>query len=263
MTPLIFGAQRFAASSDYGIPPGEMQSGVAGSLGWASGEVNFLSPTDTTSSSSSARATAAARMLTSVVPAALNASSSDPDGAAAAAEERLPLPNEAVTLINLLITCSLAILMTLIITMAIVSAWRHLINRRYYKQQAAITAAKDAEDDDALAKAQACSISGVSQCAAVLSGKTKAQPEFFPWPKSLVWPAPLFFTCCIFVTGLHVHPSASYARATARHCSSVRTYSNAARCTILPITVLSVLVLSCSSLADLAANSSPQRQLEA
>ena len=27
-------------------------------------------------------------------------------------------------------------------------------------------------------------------------------PRFTPWPKSLVWPTPLVFACCIFVTGL-------------------------------------------------------------
>ena len=32
--------------------------------------------------------------------------------------------------------------------------------------------------------------------------KESTTPNFYPFPKSLVWPAPLIFTCCLFATGL-------------------------------------------------------------
>ena len=32
--------------------------------------------------------------------------------------------------------------------------------------------------------------------------KESTTPNFYPFPKSLVWPAPLIFTCCMFATGL-------------------------------------------------------------
>ena len=32
--------------------------------------------------------------------------------------------------------------------------------------------------------------------------RLKKPPTFVPFPKSLLWPTPLFFTCAVFVTGL-------------------------------------------------------------
>ena len=43
---MIFGAQRFATSSGLGVPPSGMQSGVADSLGWVSGELPILPSLD-------------------------------------------------------------------------------------------------------------------------------------------------------------------------------------------------------------------------
>lgn len=31
--------------------------------------------------------------------------------------------------------------------------------------------------------------------------------KFFPWPKSLLWPTPLFFVCCVFITGAAPRPT--------------------------------------------------------
>jgi hypothetical protein len=115
------------------------------------------------------------------------------------------MPLELVTLINILCTCALATLCTVVVYGALVMAWHRVVNRRYFQQQHAIAAAIDAKDDAALVKAEAYDLGTDRRWLCGLLGpkrKSPKPPKFTPFPKSLVWPTPLFFTACVFVTGL-------------------------------------------------------------
>ena len=157
---------------------GDLQQGVAGSLGWASGEAPFFD------SSSPLR-----RMLS---------------GNATSATHNAVLP-ELITLTNLLVTCVIGILMTFAIHLVLVLIWKNLINRRYYLQQAALKEASEARTPDAaeLKRLAEWDVGKERFCFGLFGPRRKLKPpKFMPWPKSLVWPSPLFFTSCIFITGI-------------------------------------------------------------
>ena len=230
MMPLLFGVQRFAGSTGLGAPAGELQSSVAGSMAWTEGELFRLQDFGLLSPSSSPPDSSARRLLSS------GADAADPIGNAssggAASEQQMPL--EMVALINLLITGTLAVLLTFALQAVLVSAWKHLINRRYYQQQLDIAAAKDEEDEEALRKAIEWDKGRERFCCGVFGPKRKLKPpKFVPFPKSLVWPTPLFFTGCIFVTGL-TRASVRVLAAQPDGCSMA--------CLAVPIVVLFVLV---------------------
>ena len=211
LTPLLFGAQRLAASSGLGVPKDESQASVAGSLGWANGElVDFFgSP-----------AAQSRRRLAH--PWHTNPNISAPNGTDSDDEDGImptPLPNELVTLLNMFITMGLAIVMTFMIQYALILLWRHIINRRYYIRQRAVAAAIDANDLQRTRPQQARRRLWSASSAGSSDLKLLSPPKFVPYPKSLVWPTPLFFTCCIFVTGLTRNSVKLYAR----------TFRNAAR----------------------------------
>ena len=105
------------------------------------------------------------------------------------------LPTEMVDLLNILLTALLAVALTLVVQAVLVQLWRRCVNRKYYRR----------------------------------GGK------FRPWPKSLVWPTPLFFSCCIFITGL---TRASVALLVSAPDPEVCGLS----CQILPIVVICFLI---------------------
>jgi hypothetical protein len=129
---------------------GETQQGVAESLSWATGEVSFMSGDS-----------AALRRLS----------------------EGSSMPQECLSLINLLITTAVGLGVAFAFQYMLVLLWRHHVNRRYYR---ALRRKVDVQW-----------VGGVA-----VKAKRRRLPRFFPFPKSLVWPTPLFFTSCIFLTGL-------------------------------------------------------------
>ena len=217
MVPLLFGVQRFGASAGLGVATSKMQSSVASSVGWASGELSILSPPD---SGEPTQARARMLQLASIQ----------------------GLPAEVVSLLNTLMSSLLALILTIFVQLMLVLAWRHLINRRFYTHQRAIAAAEQlpTDDPDSLKKRVAAEIGPEHCCLGVCGPRRKLKPpSFFPFPKSLVWPTPLFFTCCIFVTGLtraSVRVLAAWSSGQIDECGRIS-------CLVLPVAVLSVLAL--------------------
>ena len=175
IAPLILGVQRFSLTSGLAVEQSGMQQGVADSLSWASGDVPFLSSPPH-------------RRLQMLANATLS------DGSAR--------PAELTSLLNLLITASIGLFISLMIELFLVFLWRCCLNRRYYREQDSPT--------------------------------TDKQPaKFFPFPKSLMWPTPLFFAFFACATGL-TRASTLLLAANPPNCGSV--------CHLLPIIVLAVLV---------------------
>ena len=178
--PLVLGAQRFAASEGLGVQTSNLQRKVAGAVGWAQGELPFFSaPADP--------ATARRRLGHPEH----NASSS-------------PMPPELATLINLLMTAAIAISLVVPAQCLLVVMWRHVVNRRYYRQQRAIAVALEANNEMALRAAAAGDLGDEPAWLGLCGPRRprKKVPKFIPFPKSLVWPTPLHFASAIFVTGL-------------------------------------------------------------
>ena len=125
-------------------------------------------------------------------------------------------------------TAALAVALTFLVQGLLVLMWRHLLNRRYYRQQRTIA-------PSILAKAKMPSQRERICCFGLIGPYLLGKPaKFFAFPKSLVWPAPLFFSCCIFVTGL-TRSSVYLLAASPPNCGVV--------CTAVPITVLAVLAI--------------------
>ena len=93
------------------------------------------------------------------------------------------LPAELVTLLNTLLTCVAGLVLTVLFQYSLVLLWRHCFNRKYYRMLR-----EDQHEREHAAKKR-----GGKEAPA------KSPVKFFPYPKSLIWPTPLFFTCCIFV----------------------------------------------------------------
>lgn len=198
MLPLIFGVQRFANSEGLGVPVSNVQRAVAGSIGWASGELPIV-PAQETSSSPGAQTR---RRLSE---GAGNSTSNELDHGAATT------PAQLAKLLNLLTTWLLSVALVTLLQGMLVCLWRHALNRRYYRYRKAV---KTAQEDVAAFGDMETPRTKVNAAHpdhlivrrkyfGIVGPKCKPRPpRFTPWPKSLVWPTPLVFACCIFVTGL-------------------------------------------------------------
>ena len=190
LLPIVFGAQRFSTSSGLGVPPSELQAGVANSLGWVSGEISFLPPPAPPSAEvRRGRRRGGRRRMghsggDSGEAAEEHAAAEEEAAAKAAAAKRMP--PELVMLVNTLLTCACGLVMTMGIQYMLVLLWRYRINRKYYRYLREEAAQEPAAEKTAEEKRA--------------NGNALKTPRFTPWPKSLLWPTPLFFTCCIFVT---------------------------------------------------------------
>ena len=225
IAPILLGAQRFASSDGLGIPTSQLQRSVTGSLGWIAGEVRFLSPPSDEEPLSGRmnEEPLSGRMLIHASGHSQNATSS-----------ASPQPDELLTLINVLITAGVALALTVALQLTLILSWRHLINRRYYQQQQAIAEAAEAKDGAAFKRAVAWDVGPERFLFGLLGPKRRLKPpKFRPFPKSLVWPTPLFFSTCMFFTGL-TRASVRILAASPDGCGSF--------CLALPVVVLSALV---------------------
>lgn len=149
MFPLVLGAQRFAASDGLACKKSELQSGVAGSMGWTTGELSLLSEDGVTPGETTA---AVRRMLRQVVPEQLlprRLSEESEGGGLAAVEASIcegecSRPREVTKLLNQLLVFGLTLAFLLLIYGMGIYCWTRRINRKYYAMVAAITA-RDAE----------------------------------------------------------------------------------------------------------------------
>lgn len=203
MSPILFAAQRFATTQGMGVKTSKLQKGVATQLGWVSGKFNHLSAEDIEGSIVGLR-----RRLERTQQNIGNATS---------VPEATHVPDELVELINTLLTFVLAIGLTFVLQLSIVFVWRHLVNRRYYAALRAREALTNAPNDQAKIK----------------------EAGFTPFPKSLVFPTPLFFTSFVFATGL--------ARASVK-VLAVHPDDCGPLCIVLPTTTMAVLavILGCA-----------------
>ena len=209
--PLIMGAQRFVAMADAGVPVGDLRLRVGEGLEWTTGSLPFVD------------------RVTFVLPSEVRRLSED--------GTRPLLPVELVALVNMLITSVVAFAFTLVIQTGIVCVWRHLVNRRYHRQQRDIRMATEANDAVALKRAAEYDMGPERCCWGVCGPKRKLRaPKFFPFPKSLVWPAPLYFTFCIFVTGL-IRSSVRLLAASPDECNHMPV------CRVLPACVFVTLTM--------------------
>jgi len=223
MLPLMFGAQRFAMTAGLG-EVSEQQLGVADSLGWMTGELDFIgwvtgedSPEEDPENG-----------VTASGAAGLSAGSGNRRRLDKA--KKASLPAEMVTLTNLQVTLAVALVLTLLTQIFLVLLWRHCLNRRYYHVNRAVMpvdarpapllrqnavklppryqphyeAPDPARFSFVLLLLPPCCWPLLSD---TLMGKKRPKkepkpPKFVPFPKSLMWPAPVFFTCAVFITGL-------------------------------------------------------------
>ena len=183
VAPLILGAQRFSCSGGIALGKSDLQEGVAGNMGWATGEFDFLSPPPPVASG---------RLLT------------EASGASAGR------PEELRRLLNLLISAAVGITLSFTIQLVIVCLWRHWINRRWQREQNYVApkarASRVFPYPEAKAYAPSTSTDDKPEDKpeekVVGSNKARKPAKFTAYPKSLVWPVPLFFACSMFVTGL-------------------------------------------------------------
>jgi len=133
------------------------------------------------------------------------------------------MPSELASLLNTLATCLLAAACSVAIYYLLVVYWRRRMNRSYYRE-----------------RQEGNVQSGLAEDA---TGAQKAQKPamFIPFPKSLMWPTPLFFTGCIFVTGL-TRSSVELLAARPAACGAV--------CYVVPIAVLLLLVVLIGAIAQ-------------
>jgi hypothetical protein len=134
------------------------------------------------------------------------------------------LPAELLSLINMLITAAAAVVLAFCLEGIIVILWRCVVNRRYYRHQRA---------RGAVMRRTWWGICGPK--------RRVAQPKFWGFPKSLVWPTPLFFACALFVTGL-TRTSVRLLAVRPPGCGAVLAVADIEVCIWLPITVLAVLI---------------------
>ena len=215
MMPLLFGVQRFVAVSEgLGVPPARVHQEMASMLQWASGELNFLSDVVVPAGSSSE-----GRLLSEA-----NSPNTTTENALGGAVVLLR-PAKLTSLYNKLITLALAICLTFVIQSIILSCWSRLVNRRYYRQQRLVKPSKDVTDG--VHVEPIC-------CFGLCGPRRRRKPaKFFPFPKSLVWPSPLYFSCCIFVTGLTRNSVYLLAQAP-ENCGP--------ECVVVPVFIIGVLL---------------------
>lgn len=123
-------SERFSASASLGIGSSELHASVGRSIGWASGELRFLSPTLPDDSSTSGRMRRSLQSNSSGP--SLFGNGSDPS--LTSEGDNLPPPPELLSLLNTLLTLLIAIMLTFIIQWAIIWVWTHRINKQFYLQ---------------------------------------------------------------------------------------------------------------------------------
>lgn len=94
----------------------------------------------------------------------------------------LPMPRKVRVLLNTIMTFIIAIGLTIMLHLLMVSIWRHWVNRRYYRWRLAMF--------------------GVGASSSSQRKWKGRVPKFFPYPKSLLWPTPLLFTTFAFASGI-------------------------------------------------------------
>ena len=141
------------------------------------------------------------------------------------------MPPQLASLINLLMTAAVSIVVTIAFYTVIICLWQRFVNRRYYREQRAAALKQCSSSSSVQTWPRAAKAAGDDKTDVIAKKAMKA--KFFPFPKSLVWPSPLFFAFCIFVTGL-TRSSVRLLAAPPVQCG--------AGCAVVPIIVLSALV---------------------
>ena len=119
IAPIIFGAQRFGASEGLSVEKSAMQDGVAGGLGWASGELSFVS-------SAASRRRRLQGKEASEREVEEEEEEGDDDGFLAT------WPVELIKLCNQLITTGITVFGIVLMQLIAVWYWRHRANRTFY-----------------------------------------------------------------------------------------------------------------------------------
>jgi hypothetical protein len=140
-----------------------------------------------------------------------------------------------------LMTFGIALILTVFVQCALVGLWRHVLNARFYRWHQGI--------DQKLERSRCPSwvICFVPVCFWSVAAdylwkkRTVKPPTFRPYPKSLMWPTPLFFTTAVFITGL-TRASVKILAAQPSGCNQVCT--GTAVVTLVLIAFLLVLLLS-------------------
>jgi hypothetical protein len=150
LVPILFGVQRFVMSSGLGPPAGAAHRAVANGLSWAMGEIEFIH--------ASPGSAGAPRRRLEADDAPLNHTGTQNETLSAPgdAHEATGIPPLMASLLNLLTTCALAILLTIVVQLFLVCLWRHAINRRYYRQQQAIVPGTDPQALEAAMTRRLC-----------------------------------------------------------------------------------------------------------
>ena len=192
--PLLFGAQRFTLTANLG---GEVQRGVAGSMGWIGGEAPITSLLGIAEASPNNTDEARRRLLRRFLTGADGGGSED-DGSAAAPVE---VPAEWIALLNVQMTFGIGIGLVILLQITLVCLWRHVVNRSWYRARRQVHPSGGDVGGGGIGMLLV-PICCWPLCLVRTEPKPPKPPKFTPFPKSLMWPTPLFFTCAIFVTGL-------------------------------------------------------------
>ena len=126
-----------------------------------------------------------------------------------AASSSPSLTADCAALYNVLLTASVALALVFLVHLLLICLWTHVVNCRYYR------ARQRGQKDDADSR-QPGGLSGglpgglpggqprplKRSLGAKRVNKPTTTQRFFPYPKSLVWPTPLLFVCCVFLTPL-------------------------------------------------------------
>ena len=167
--PLMMGVQRFALSSGLAIKTSELQSLVSGSMqsSWMCGELDFVALVDL--GTDVGRRVRRRRLQ-------LPGTNSISNTTNITAPNDSYFTPECAVMANRGITGSICVTCVCLIQLILVCLWKHWINRHWYTE---------------------------AESMAPMNLKwTKKKSRFYPFPKSLAWPTPLLFICCVFVTGL-------------------------------------------------------------
>ena len=134
--PIVFGAQRFVATSNLAVGADSVQSSVGSSMAWAEGDFSLISLDDDTIDEEAFNAAAGlnASLVTRLRRRLHRRLRSAPG-----------TPPELLKLMNTWLTLVIALFITVLIQVGIVIAWRHYVNRKYYRQRA--TKNEDAEPE--------------------------------------------------------------------------------------------------------------------
>ena len=165
ITPLIFGIQRMAVASEgLALPKSDTARGVAASLSWSQGELVNIWQAPSGASGSAPGASGRARQLR--------------------ASTLTGAPPEMLALLNILSNFAMALAFVLALYVITTCHWKHRMNRHYYQRKR-----RQSLPNDAVASAEGGSVPA-------------EEIAFVPFPRSLVFPNPLYFLAATFVTGL-------------------------------------------------------------